>query len=110
MRLSRQGRGIHQRLIVGLDLREANLKALGQNVHRLASPGAARSIQLGRASAPRLPHFRHRIRGPNDGTGTIRPGVNIDFCVGRVASPAIQGAAIIQPIAKRVLFVGLSSI
>ena len=29
-----------------------------------------RSIQFGRASAPRWPHWLHRIRGPNDGTGT----------------------------------------
>jgi hypothetical protein len=29
-----------------------------------------RSIQFGRASAPRLPHWLHRMRGPNEGTGT----------------------------------------
>jgi hypothetical protein len=29
-----------------------------------------RSLQLGVAAAPRWAHWLHRIRGPNDGTGT----------------------------------------
>ncbi len=48
----------------------ANMRQNGVRGLYVTCRQPGRSFRFGRGSASRCPHFVHRIRGPNDGTGT----------------------------------------